>query len=74
MLGNADRLETDARLKLCPFCGAKGAFRLRDKAGHDTHTIKVECTNSSCGVATPEHYATRESAIEAWNRRADKTD
>lgn len=69
MLHNAGRLETDPRLKYCPFCGSEAAFRLRDKAGHDKHTIMVECTNSSCGVMTPEHYATREKAIEAWNWR-----
>jgi len=73
MIGNANRLETEERLNSCPFCGSQAAFRLKDKAGHEKHMISVECCNSSCGVMTPEHYATREKAIEAWNRRVHPT-
>lgn len=63
-------LDSDNRLSKCPFCGSIAAVRLKDKTGHDAFRMSVECVNTSCGVKIPEHYATREAAIEAWNRRS----
>lgn len=70
-------LDTDERLKPCPFCGHVAAIRAADHGhgmsrGHDKFQLSAECTNSSCAVRTPEHYATREAAIEAWNRRSEQ--
>jgi hypothetical protein len=57
-------LDTDERLSVCPFCGATAGLR------EQYQMLRAECSNTSCGVATPYHYRTRELAIEAWNRRA----
>jgi len=58
-------------LKACPFCGHPAAFADNSKRyqGHDKYVIAVSCSNTSCGVVTPGHYTTRETAAEAWNRR-----
>ena len=64
-------LDTDASLKRCPFCGHEGAFNDGERRGQsDNYTVAAVCSNTSCGVRTPQHYATRESAAIAWNRRA----
>ena len=58
-------------LKTCPFCGHDGAFNDVGRRGQsDNYTVAVHCSNTSCGVRTPEHYRTREAAAKAWNRRA----
>jgi Lar family restriction alleviation protein len=57
-------------LKPCPFCGHEAAFTDGKYRGHDAYVVAVQCSNTSCGVATPSHYKTRESAAAAWNRRA----
>lgn len=62
-------LDTDDGLNRCPFCGHVAAFREAEKVGHDQYTVSVECTNTSCSVRTPQHYANRATAMEAWNRR-----
>jgi hypothetical protein len=64
-------LDTDASLKRWPFCGHEGAFNDGERRGqNDNYTVAVVCSNTSCGVRTRQHYATRESAAIAWNRRA----
>lgn len=53
-----------SELKSCPFCGGTA------------HTIKTNTNEfvvgcfGGCYVELPLIYATREEAIEAWNRRA----
>ena len=65
-------LDTDPQtLQPCPFCGHAAAYREGDRRG-DTHPVAVECSNSSCAVATPKHYQDRVSAAAAWNRRAQQ--
>lgn len=56
----------------CPFCGHDAAFTDRGKVGHDHYTVAAQCSNTSCGVRTPEHYTSRETAAEAWNRRPNR--
>lgn len=60
-------------LKPCPMCGHEAGYMESERAGfeRDPHRIRVECSNTSCGVMTPRHYATRETAAEAWNRRVE---
>lgn len=54
-------------LLACPFCGHAAAYHDRGRIG--THPLHVECSNTSCGIRTPKHYASRETAAQAWNRR-----
>ncbi len=61
-------------LKDCPFCGATAGFtdgnrRGLPMKGGDAYTVAAGCSNTSCGIRTPEHYKTREDAAYAWNRR-----
>jgi Restriction alleviation protein Lar len=70
MYNHHERLELDGLLRHCPFCGYEAGYDTTDLiANAPGKWIRVECTNSSCGVATPFHYRTRESAREGWNRR-----
>lgn len=55
-------------LRDCPFCGFPAGFTDGNRRGQsDNYTVAVSCTNTSCGVRTPEHYKTREDAATAWN-------
>lgn len=64
-------LDTSPDLLPCPFCGHEGAFTDGHKRGvSDNYTVAAACSNTSCGVRTPEHYKDRASAAVAWNRRA----
>lgn len=63
-------LDTDASLSRCPFCGHEAAFNDGERRGqNDNYTVAVVCSNTSCGVRTPQHYKTRKAAAIAWNRR-----
>ena len=59
-------------LKPCPFCGGDAVIR------KDEERIKpfyVRCGNINCKMVVGTNYfATKEEAIEAWNRRASNTD
>ena len=62
-------LDTSDQLRRCPFCGHEAAFTDGMKRGQsDNYTVGVQCSNTSCGIRTPEHYKDRESAAVAWNR------
>lgn len=60
--------EDRTTLKDCPFCAHPAGYYESTDAG-DKHPLGVTCTNTSCGVATPKQYQTRELAATAWNRR-----
>jgi Lar family restriction alleviation protein len=62
-------IDTDESLLPCPFCGHPAGFHDANDRG-DHHPWRVVCINTSCGVATPKHYQSRETAAAAWNRRA----
>lgn len=64
-------MDTSDMLLPCPFCGSPGAFTDGNRRGMTPNhfTVSAACSNTSCGVRTPEHYATREAAAKAWNRR-----
>ena len=63
-------MDTSDTLLPCPFCGSPGAFDdgNRRVAG-ERYQVAACCSNTSCGVRTPRHYHTRETAAVAWNRR-----
>jgi Restriction alleviation protein Lar len=61
-------IDTAAELSSCPFCGHAAGYYESTHAG-DKHPLGVVCTNTSCGVKTPQHYQSRELAAAAWNRR-----
>lgn len=58
-------LDTSITLNRCKHCGHEAGFR-RDPARDGS--LRAECSNTSCGIATPFHYRTRETAAIAWNR------
>lgn len=57
-------------LKPCPFCGSKriikGCVDNRLLGWGEAHNLMCR----RCGVSTKD-FATKEEAIEAWNRRID---
>lgn len=61
-------IDTSADLGRCPFCGHGAGYYESTDTG-DKFPIGVVCTNTSCGVKTPQHYQNRELAAAAWNRR-----
>ncbi len=62
-------LNTDIRLSHCPFCGAEAGFRGQRINTPQPSYIRVECSNTSCGVSIPYHYMTEGLAIQASNRQ-----
>jgi hypothetical protein len=66
-------LDQSVELNRCKHCGHLAGFRDEGKRGHDSFSVSVECTNTSCGIKTPQHYKDRESAAKAWNRKAPTT-
>ena len=60
-----------AELKPCPFCGG-AAILVESQYRHGQESFYVKCLNKNCAVIpiTYEH-GEMESAIEAWNRRAE---
>lgn len=61
-------IDTADDLSRCPFCGHEAGYYEVDDRG-DKHPLGVICTNTSCGVKTPQHYQNRLLAAQAWNRR-----
>ncbi len=58
-------LDTSDLLHRCKHCGHVAGFRQsRELPAY----LRAECSNTSCAIATPFHYKTRESAAAAWNR------
>lgn len=63
-------LDTHPMLDHCKQCGHEAGFTDGQRRGQsDNYTVGVECSNTSCGIRTPEHYRTREDAAYAWNRK-----
>lgn len=58
------KVET-TELKPCPFCGGKACI-----CGLGKYQKEVYCEN--CGTVS-DIYGTSQKAIEAWNRRAERT-
>jgi Lar family restriction alleviation protein len=56
-------------LKSCPFCGGEGQ-QYAGEPDEEGERHFVECVQ--CGVQTGE-YADEESALEAWQMRAEDT-
>lgn len=56
-------------LKPCPFCGGEAIKGVACHV-HEDYAFRVECRE--CKIVTP-FYATEAEAIEAWNRRAERT-
>ena len=61
-------LDTSDALDPCNRCGAPAGFR-PVAAGPHPGLLRAECSNTSCAIATPYHYRTREDAAYAWNRK-----
>lgn len=62
-------------LKPCPYCGGEAVvdrvgYRYSDTGVHAMDAFHVSCR--SCGTRTAE-YRSEGGAVEAWNRRAERT-
>lgn len=55
-------------LKPCPFCGSPAEL---------THTktwdYYVRCTNKSCAARTRQYHENDAGAVNAWNKRTERT-
>lgn len=58
------------KLKPCPFCG-KRATLVTYGEGKQGKRFDVRCEHDGCIFVATGMRDTKESAIEAWNRRAD---
>ena len=55
-----------AELKPCPFCGVQPIIV------HEFGFTLVKCNNFECWIVpSTSHYTDKETAFEAWNRRAE---
>lgn len=57
-----------AKLKPCPFCG--GETKIRTYSGMGRTMFFVQCNDCA---AESSCYDTKEEAVAAWNRRAERT-
>lgn len=55
---------TNEELLPCPFCGGS-VFMFYN---YENKSYEIECTK--CGCHIQQHYARKDKAIEAWERRA----
>ena len=63
-------------LKPCPFCGGKATVKHGMSVDGFASGCWVSCDNSACYKdieCTTYAFATKAEAIEAWNRRAERT-
>lgn len=59
----------DNDLKICPFCGSRGATVIGSKK--ETTYYYILCVNQHCHVRT-RNYLTRMEAKDSWNRRVNE--
>ena len=59
-----------AELKPCPFCGGRAIMKVVPHAptGKD---YTPQCADASCCGRLTKKWLCRETAVYAWNRRAD---
>lgn len=65
-INRGGQLDTSVELDRCRHCGESAGYR---DDPQDYRYMRVECSNTSCGIATPFHYSSRRTAAYAWNRR-----
>ena len=61
----------DLKLKSCPFCGGEPCIQRHEFIGY-ADTFGVVCLDCCC--ETRQFFETKEEAIEAWNRRAERSE
>lgn len=58
-----------SEMKPCPFCGAPAMLRKHEER---IKPFFVRCGNLDCRlIVATDYFATKDEAIEAWNRRAN---
>lgn len=57
----------------CPFCGSEGKLKVADGILDDFTMFYCYCPNGKCIAGGTDWFRSREEAIEAWNRRAERT-
>ena len=60
----------DDDLKLCPFCGSRGATCV-GATNRGTVFYLILCVNQQCHIKT-RRYRTRMEAKDSWNRRVEE--
>ena len=60
------------KLKPCPFCEGEAIMQQVDYWESDWRKTEFWVYCKECGASIAKHWP-RESAIEAWNRRAENT-
>ena len=61
------RIDKEAGLELCPFCGGEATIEYQD----EFRAYRAHCTRTGCEYGTPDYwFDTEADAITAWNRRS----
>jgi Lar family restriction alleviation protein len=68
-----ERLTSGNKMEPCPFCGGEAEYEFLTDGKKDSH--HVGCINEHCPVefAAAISFRDKETAIEAWNTRVNKT-
>lgn len=61
----------ELELMVCPFCGGKAEIRRAVIKGEITYHVSCASTKCQCSVQACAIGYTAETAVKAWNRRAN---
>ena len=75
LIGRGELMSDPIELRTCPFCGYRAELLTERIEGKEASYVECQrCLARGEFFFVSPKYASEERAIEAWNRRAGKTD
>ncbi len=64
-------METEPKLKLCPFCGSEAEYMKKEFSYDDNINWDVRCSNVNCYLVDGADWIfdTKKEASDNWNKR-----